>query len=58
MKSVTIDFTDRQLREFSYFLKLRYGKKKRVLKNIMKFAILEVVSMQAQKEVMDAEEKL
>jgi len=51
---VEIEISDRKAREWNYFLGNRYGKRKS-LKGKFRIAIMEIVSIQARKEVEEVE---
>lgn len=56
MKTVELKFTDKQVREYDYFLGKKFGKRK--FENKIKLAIMEAVSSQARKEAEEAEAKI
>ena len=50
MKHIEIELTNKQMREWDYYLSRRYGKGK-FLKNKFKMAIMEIVSRQGSEEL-------
>jgi len=54
MQIFEIKLTNRQVREYNYFLGNRYGKNKK-LTNKLKIAIMEMVAIQARDEVTKTE---
>jgi len=57
MITIEIKLTNTKAREYGYFLGNRYGKKKS-LDNMCKIAIMEIVLIQARKEVDESLEKI